>query len=177
MSDVPSRRLATFTGAGYDKGRPLVVQAVWFAVMNVIFMAWWCPARLRPALLRAFGATVGEGVFIRHRVRVLWPWKLTVGNDVWIGEDAWLLNLEPITLGDDVCLSQGAYLCTGSHDWRASDFRYDNAPITVEAGVWVATRATVLRGVTVGRDAVIGAQALVTRDVPAAAIVPAATKH
>lgn len=43
----------------------------------------------------------------------------------------------------------------GSHDWRASDFRSDDAPITFEAGVWVATQATVTRGVTVGRDTVI----------------------
>ena len=113
---VADRSLRTFTGAGYDKGRPVAVQALWFATMNLVFMKWWFPARLRPGLLRAFGATVGERVFIRHRVRVLWPWKLTIGDDCWIGEDAWLLNLEPITLEHDVCLSQGALLRTGSHD-------------------------------------------------------------
>ncbi|WP_418960267.1 WcaF family extracellular polysaccharide biosynthesis acetyltransferase [Streptomyces tritici] len=160
------RNLPAFTLAGYDKGRSKLIQALWFAVMNTLFMAWFCPARLRVALLRAFGATIGEGVLIRHRVRVLWPWKLTVGDHTWIGEGAWLLNLEPVTLGAHVCVSQEALLCTGSHDHRAADFRYRNAPITVEDGAWIAARATVLAGVTVGRHAVVAAGTTLHRDLP-----------
>ncbi|MEU3554500.1 WcaF family extracellular polysaccharide biosynthesis acetyltransferase [Streptomyces fragilis] len=160
------RDLSSFTLAGYDKGRGKLVQALWFAVMNLVFTAWWCPPRLRVALLRAFGATVGERVLIRHRVRVLWPWKLTVGDHTWIGEGAWLLNLEPVTLGRHVCVSQEALLCTGSHDHRAADFRYRNAPITVEDGAWIAARATVLAGATVGRHAVVGAGAVLHQDLP-----------
>jgi putative colanic acid biosynthesis acetyltransferase WcaF len=164
---LPARSLKAFTGEHYDKGRPLVWQAAWFACMNLAFTKWWCPARTRVALLRAFGATIGEGVLIRHRVRVLWPWKLTVGDDCWIGEGVWLLNLEPILLGHDVCLSQEAFLCTGSHDRFSPSFEYDNAPITVNDSAWVGARAMILRGVTVGERAVIGAGAHITRDVQA----------
>lgn len=160
------RDLRTFTLSGYDKGRGIVAQALWFCVLNTLFMAWFCPARLRVALLRAFGARIGEGVLIRHRVRVLWPWKLTVGDHTWIGEGAWLLNLEPVTIGAHVCLSQEALLCTGSHDHRTTDFRYRNAPIRVEDGAWIAARATVLAGVTVGRHAVVSAGTVLARDLP-----------
>ncbi|NDZ78079.1 MULTISPECIES: WcaF family extracellular polysaccharide biosynthesis acetyltransferase [unclassified Streptomyces] len=160
------RNLPAFTLAGYDKGRGRLTQALWFAVLNTVFMAWFCPARLRVALLRAFGATIGEGVLIRHRVRVLWPWKLTVGDHTWIGEGAWLLNLEPVTLGAHVCVSQEALLCTGSHDHRAADFRYRNAPIVVRDGAWIATRATVLAGVTIGAQSVVAAGTVVHRDLP-----------
>lgn len=165
------RSLAGFQGHGYDKGRSIAVQALWFAVLNLVFRKWWCPAGLRVRLLRAFGATIGTGVFIRHDVRVLWPWKLTVGDHCWIGEGAWLLNLEPITLEHDVCLSQDAYLFTGSHDRRSPTFEYDNAPITVRAGAWVAARATVLRGVTVGEGATVAAGTVVSKDVPAGTIL------
>lgn len=164
-TETRKRSLAGFTGAGYDKGRSKAGQAIWFAVMNLVFTKWWCPAALRPRILRAFGATVGEGVFIRHRVRVLWPWKLQIGDYSWIGEDVWLLNLEPITIGSNVCISQAVLLITGSHDRRSPTFEYDNAPITVDDGAWLAVRATVLRGVTIGEGAIIGASALVTRDV------------
>ena len=78
----------------------------------------------------------------------------------------WILNLEPVTLGAHVCLSQEAMLCTGSHDHRAADFRYRNAPITVDDGAWVATRAMVLAGVKVGRCAVVGAGAVLHKDLP-----------
>jgi putative colanic acid biosynthesis acetyltransferase WcaF len=151
------RRLRDFSGAGYDKGRSVLWQAAWFAVMNLVFVKWWLPARLRPVILRAFGARVGERVLIRHRVRVLWPWKLSIGDDCWIGEGAWLLNLEPITIERDVCVSQEAFLCTGSHLHRDPAFEFDNAPIHVGAGAWIAARATVLRGAVVSRGAVIGA--------------------
>ena len=165
------RQLAGFTRAGYEKGRPIWTQALWFACLNLAFYKWWCPRRLRPMILRAFGARVGRNVFIRHRVRVLWPWKLTVGDDVWIGEDVWLLNLEPITIEDNVCLSQGAFLCTGSHDRHSPTLEYDNGPITVRRGAWIAARATILRGVEVGEEAVVGAGVVVARNVPPHATV------
>jgi len=165
------RRLAGFSGAGYDKGRSAVWQAAWLLVNGTVFMRVWFPARMRVRVLRAFGAQIGEGVLIRHRVRIHWPWKLTVGHHSWIGEGTWILNLEPVTIGADVCVSQAVLLCTGSHDRRSETFEFDNAPIAVDDGAWVAARATVLRGVHIGRDAVVGATALVTTNVPAGATV------
>jgi putative colanic acid biosynthesis acetyltransferase WcaF len=112
-------------------------------------------------------------VFIRHRVRVLWPWKLRVGDDSWIGEDVWLLNLEPIDVGRDVCLSQGVFLCAGSHDRHSPSFEYDNGPIVIHDQTWIAAQALVLRGVTVHERCVVGARAVVTKDVPTGVIVSA----
>jgi putative colanic acid biosynthesis acetyltransferase WcaF len=94
-------------------------------------------------------------VLIRHRVRVLWPWKLAVGDDCWIGEGVWLLNLEQITIEDDVCLSQEVFLCTGSHKHKDPAFEFDNAPIHVGAGAWIAARAMVLRGTTIAPRQVV----------------------
>lgn len=177
MTTSTRRRLAGFSGAGYDKGRGPVVQVAWLAVSGLVVTRWWCPLSVRIAILRAFGATIDEGALIRHHVRVHWPWKLVVGQDSWIGENTWLLNLEPITIGRDVCVSQDVLLCTGSHDRRSPTFEFDNAPIVVEDGAWIAARATVLRGVTVGADSVVGACALVARDVPSGTTVlaPVAT--
>jgi putative colanic acid biosynthesis acetyltransferase WcaF len=142
-----------------------MVQAAWFTVHNLFFSKWWLPAALRPLILRIFGADIGHGVFIRHRVRVLWPWKLTVGDNSWIGEDAWILNLEPVRIGHDVCVSQGVFLCTGSHDIASPTFEYDNAPITISDEAWLGAQAMILRGVTVGRGAVIAARSRVSSDV------------
>jgi putative colanic acid biosynthesis acetyltransferase WcaF len=154
---LAERRLRDFTGAGYDKGRSILWQAAWFAVMNLVFMQWWLPSRFRPAILRAFGADVGERVLIRHRVRVQWPWKLSIGDDCWVGEGVWLINLEPITVDHDVCLSQEALLCTGSHQHRDPTFEFDNRPIQIRAGAWVAARAIVLGGADVASGEVVSA--------------------
>ena len=174
---VPQRHLAGFTGAGYDKGRSVIWQAMWMLASGVLTTRWWCPLRLRIAVLRAFGATIGDGVLIRHNVRIHWPWKLSVGDNSWIGEEAWILNLEPVTIGSDVCVSQGVLLCTGSHDRRSPTFEFDNGPITIGDRSWIAARATVLRGVDVGADCTIGAVALVTRSIGAGSTVLAPSSN
>src|SRR5687767_1555381 len=69
QSNTEARSLAGFVGTGYDKGRPRVVQALWFAVQNLLFYQWWLPAAVRPKLLSLFGARIGRNVLIRHRVR------------------------------------------------------------------------------------------------------------
>lgn len=163
--------LADFRGDGYDKGRPVVVQALWFAVLNLVFVKWWCPSKLRVLLLRAFGAEVGRGVLIRHRARVHWPWKLRVGDHVWIGEDVWMMNLEPLEIGSDTCLSQGARLICGSHDRRSPTFEFDNGPIVLGEGVWIAAGATVLRGSVVGDGSVVAAGAVVAGEVAPGTLV------
>ncbi|MFP7834824.1 DapH/DapD/GlmU-related protein [Marisediminicola sp. LYQ134] len=169
--------LGGFTGSGYDKGRGFAWQLAWVIASSLIVERMWSPSTLRVTVLRFFGASIGHGVLIRRHVKVHWPWKLTIGDNVWIGVDAWLLNLEPISLGSDVCISQSALLCTGSHRFDSATFEFDNAPIDVRDGVWIAARATVLRGVTIGSGAVIGATALVTQSVPQGArvLAPRAT--
>jgi putative colanic acid biosynthesis acetyltransferase WcaF len=62
-------------------------------------------------------------------------------------------------------------VCTGSHDRRSPTFEYDNGPIVLEDGVWLCARSTVLRGVTIGANSVVGATSLVSRNVPPNSIV------
>ncbi|OBA30907.1 acetyltransferase [Gordonia sp. 852002-51296_SCH5728562-b] len=163
--------MAGFQGVGYDKGRPVAVQALWFAVSRVIVMAWWCPAKIRVLILRAFGAEIGRNVLIRHGVRVHWPWKLSIGDNTWVGEGAWILNLEPVTIGANCCLSQEALICTGSHDRRSRTLEFDNAPIVLGDSVWIAARAMLLRGVTVGAGSTVAAGAIVFKDLEPGSLV------
>jgi len=165
------RSLAARRSRPYDKGRGFPAQALWAAVSTLIFTRLWCPNRLRCAILRWFGAQVGTGVLIRHRVNVQWPWKLSIGNDSWVAAGVDLYNIDDIVIGSDVCISQYVYLCTGSHDRRSPTFEYDNGPIVIENGVWLCARSTVLRGVTVGANSVVGATSLVSADIPPNSIV------
>jgi putative colanic acid biosynthesis acetyltransferase WcaF len=159
--------LSAFRGDGYEIGRGPLWVVGWIVADRLLVRRVYCPAGLRVAVLRLFGARIGEGVLIRHGVQIHWPWKLSVGDHTWIGVGAWLLNLEPITIGSNVCISQQVLLCTGSHDRRSPTFEFDNGPITIEDCVWLAARSTVLRGVRIGRGSTIGAAALITNDVDA----------
>jgi putative colanic acid biosynthesis acetyltransferase WcaF len=169
--------LAGFRGVGYDKGRPRLTQLLWLIVSRTIVMKWWCPSPVRVQILRVFGAQIGEGTRIRADVKIHWPWKLKVGAGSWIGEEAWILNLEPVAIGSNSCISQGVFICTGSHDRRSPTFEFDNAPITIGDSVWIATRATILRGVHIADGATVGAAALVTRHVTTNGTILAATSR
>lgn len=164
-------RLATYADRGNDRGRGRLWQVAWTLVHGLFFTSWWFPRRLRPPILRLFGAKIGTGVIIRHRVRVTWPWKLVIGDNSWIGEDCWLHTAGHITIGSDVCLSQGVFLCPGDHDHSASDFPVRLGHIRVEDGAWLALQSLVLRDVTIGKGAIVGGRAIAARDVPPGGIV------
>jgi putative colanic acid biosynthesis acetyltransferase WcaF len=161
------RELNKFDSSAYDRGRSKIWQILWFAFSSLVFQKFWFPNRYRSSTLRFFGAEIGKNVFIRHDVRIMWPWKFEVGDNCWLGEGARFINLEKISIGNDVCISQEVMLCTGSHDHRKSDFPYRNKPIKISDGAWVAARATVLPGVSVGAQSVVAAQEVVRTDIPA----------
>jgi putative colanic acid biosynthesis acetyltransferase WcaF len=125
----------------------------------------------RNMLLRLFGAKVGRGVRIFPSVRIIIPWTLTIEDGATIGDAAILYALGPMRIGAAATVSQGAHLCGGSHDFRDPAFTLWRAPLTVEAGAWIAADAFVGPGVTVGRGAVVGARAVAMRDVPPEAVV------
>lgn len=75
-------------------------------------------------------------------------------------------NIEKVSIGYRAVISQGAHLCTGSHDYNHPRFKLIAKPITIQSNVWVAAECFVGPGVTIGREAVIGARAVVTKDIP-----------
>ena len=160
-------RLSEFDNRSFDRGVSRWREAVWILVKTVFFLnslPW--PSPMRVALLRLFGAQVGERVVVRAQVNVSFPWRLTLGDDVWLGEGCVLLTLASVVVESDVCISQGVFLCTGSHDFRKETFDLVTQPITVRRGSWIAAGAFVAAGVQVGEGSLISAGSVVFEDVP-----------
>jgi len=131
------------------------VEAVWVLVVGVFFESWIPGSKWRVSLLRRFGARIGEGVVIKPKVRVKFPWRLIVGDFSWIGEGVWIDNLATVSIGAHCCISQGAYLCTGSHDWDRDSFDLLTRPIEIEDQCWIGAQARVAPGVTCRQGAVL----------------------
>ena len=164
--------LENYSSRDFDRGAPRWREALWIVVKCLFFLnPWPLPSAVRVAMLRAFGARIGERVVIRSRVNVTFPWRLTLGDDVWIGEEALLLTLAPIVIESDVCISQRAFLCTGSHDFRAEDFKLITKPISVRRGSWIAAQAFIGPGVEIGDGSMVAAGSVVTENVPPRVIV------
>jgi putative colanic acid biosynthesis acetyltransferase WcaF len=152
-------RLDTFAATGqqgFTRGRPAFVEALWFIAQWLLVSSFLPGSWHRVLVLRLFGARIGQGVVIKPRFRVKFPWRLDVGDHCWLGEDAWIDNLAQVSIGAHSVVSQSAYLCTGSHDWSRSDFALQCRPIELHEGSWVCARATLAPGTIVGEGTVVG---------------------
>jgi acetyltransferase-like isoleucine patch superfamily enzyme len=81
-----------------------------------------------------------------------------------------------VTLGDDVLLAPEIIFVDSNHNWDRLDVPIKDQgsmspqPIVVEQGAWIGIRAVILPGVRIGQGAIVGAGAVVTRDIPEYAI-------
>jgi putative colanic acid biosynthesis acetyltransferase WcaF len=163
--------LSKTSNRGYAPGRPFVTRALWLIVQGLVFLNPLVTSyRLKAALLRRFGAQVGERLVIKPGVHIKYPWHLSLGDHVWLGERCWIDNFVSVEIGTSVCLSQGSYLCTGNHDWRDPGMGLVVRPIKVEDGAWVGAFARIGPGVRVGPEAIITLGAVLSSDAEPAGI-------
>jgi acetyltransferase-like isoleucine patch superfamily enzyme len=95
--------------------------------------------------------------------------KLEIGDDCFIN-GALLAAYFSIRIGSGVYLAPSAFI-TDSYAFGSSEAALQTAPIWIKDDAWIATKAIILPGVTIGKGAVVGVGALVTADVPDGAIV------
>ncbi len=124
------------------------------------FFVWW-----RIVLLRLFGAKIGKHCAVRNSAKIWQPWNLELGDWVAISEECDIYSADKIHIGDRSTISRGVFLCCASHDVTSPIMELTYAPITIGHDAWVAGRAIVLPGVSIGDGAVVAAGAVVTKDV------------
>jgi putative colanic acid biosynthesis acetyltransferase WcaF len=163
--------LSRYQNPEYHPGRGKAVLVLWYFTNLLFLRSGLVPvSRLLVALLRLFGAQIGEGVVVKPHVSVKYPWRLRVGNHSWIGESVWIDNLTDVRIGSHVCLSQGAMLLTGNHDYKRTSFDLITGGIVLEDGVWIGARALVCPGVRCRSHAVLAVQSVANRELEAYAI-------
>jgi maltose O-acetyltransferase len=116
-------------------------------------------------LLGAFG----PGSNIRPPFRCEYGYQIHVGARVFASFGLVCLDVARVTIGDDVRIGPGVQLLTPTHPLEPGPRRdgwESGAPITVEDNVWLGGAVVVCPGVTIGRDTVVGAGSVVTRDLP-----------
>jgi maltose O-acetyltransferase len=120
---------------------------------------------------RIYGFEIGSGSSILMDVRFSGKGRFHMGDHSIVNGDCLLDNRSQITIGDNVSISLGTVLLTADHDLLSPDFVTRFGEIAIEDYVFIGARAIVLPGVRLGRACVIAAGAVVTKNVPPAAIV------
>lgn len=97
--------------------------------------------------------------------------RLQVGTGSIVGMWSILDARHGITIGAQVNISSEVVIWTAQHDPHSDVFAGTGGPVVIGDHAWIASRATVLPGVTIGRGAVVAAGSVVTKDVPPLSIV------
>ena len=117
--------------------------------------------------MKSFGVSSA----IYRKVDIKSPYRITIGNNTIINKGVLLDGRCSLTIGNNVDIAQDVYIWTEQHDYNSPDYRAVGKPVVINDYVWIASRATILPGVTIGRGAVVACCSVVTKDVPPLAIV------
>ena len=126
------------------------------------------------AQLKEIVGELAENAFICPPLYCTYGRHINLGKDSYINMGATLLDNAPIRIGAHVMIGPNVQIYTAAHALEA-DERIQGTetalPVTIEDKVWIGGGAILLPGVTIGREAIVGAGAVVTKDVPAGARV------
>lgn len=140
-----------------------------------VWNLWGChfpSRRVRRWLLRRILGGFGPGASVLMHVQVLQPDNVFLGARAVVNQHCILDGRDyPVRIGEDVDIAMHTHIWTLQHDPHDDAHGTSGGPVTVADHVWIAARATILPGVTVGRGAVVAAGAVVTHDVPSMSIV------
>src|SRR5258705_7700338 len=120
---------------------------------------------IRQAYLRLFGAKIGKDSSVFRGTTILDIANLRIGDACSIGFRCMLDARGGITIRDNVVLVSDVHIIGGYHDHNDPSFTPILEPCVIGDYVWVASRSTILSGVTIGRGAVVGGCSMVRNDV------------
>ncbi|MDB6111128.1 MAG: acyltransferase, left-handed parallel beta-helix (hexapeptide repeat) family [Pedosphaera sp.] len=96
--------------------------------------------------------------------------EIVIGRDNWFNNNTMLCALSSIRVGDNCRIGQGVFIMDADfHEINPATRNRSEGlvrPVTIGNNVWIGSRTTVLKGVKIGDNSVIGAMSLVTKEVP-----------
>lgn len=127
---------------------------------------------LRWVLYKVFFKKIGYKTRICRRVDVRCPYRIRIGSYSNVNKNSLLDGRGGnLVIGNSVDIAQEVNIWTLEHDYNDPDYIAKGKSVVIEDYVWIASRATILPGVHIGRGAVVATCAVVTKDVPPLAIV------
>jgi len=120
----------------------------------------------RVTILKKKGVFIGRLSVINTKLIEGKMKNLSLGDECFIGKNVYLALHAEIKIGNKVVINDDSKLLTGSHDINSPVWESVSAPIIINDYAWVASNVIILPGVSIGKGAVIGAGAVVTKNVP-----------
>ncbi|ART63403.1 sugar O-acetyltransferase [Kushneria marisflavi] len=170
--DVRSQKQKMLAGEPYLADDPELAHdsAVAKAAMAEFTRGYEHDVAAAHAVLKGLFKVLGNTAHIRPPLFVDYGFNISFGEGSFANFGLVALDVAPITIGQDVQIGPNVQLLAPTHPLDAASRRAKleaGAPIVIEDNVWLGGGAIVLAGITIGENSVIGAGAVVTRDIPA----------
>lgn len=142
-------------------------------LIRVWEMVWtlfvrWLPkpfSRWHILLLKLFGCKIYGRPFIAPSARIYAPWLLEIRHKACLAPRCEVYNPGPVKIEERAVIAQYVYICNGTHDFSVESRPLLVGNITIETDAFVGAKAIVLPGLKVCEGAIVGAGAVVTKDV------------
>jgi acetyltransferase-like isoleucine patch superfamily enzyme len=157
------------------------LQTIWLELVTGFL--WWGVGyiplhHVRRFFYRLAGMQIGQGSTLHMMGRIYDPRHIEIGEDTIIGEKFSLDGRKQLAgstgglkIGSHVDIASEVMIWTSQHDINDPEMRAIEAKVVIEDYVFIGPRAIILPGVSIGKGAIVAAGAVVTKDVPAQAIV------
>lgn len=135
------------------------------------FIMWLPIHPLRRVVLKIVMHKFDMSSSVFRNVDIRSPYRITIGSNSNINRQCVLDGRGCLYIGNNVDIAQQTNIWTEQHDYNSSSFATIRKSVVIEDYVWIASRATILPGVTIHKGAVVAAGSVVTKDVPSFAVV------
>ena len=130
------------------------------------------PEEIRSLFSKLIGKTIDDDFCLFPPFYTDCGKNIKIGKKVFINSGCQFQDQGGITIGDNSLIGPKTVLATLNHGFLPQDrASLDPSPIVIGKGVWIGANVTILPGVTIGDNAIIGAGSVVTKDVPQNTIV------
>lgn len=122
------------------------------------------------ALMHRIFTDMGEGSIVNTPLTAIRPHCVKIGRNVVVMPGCLMMSAGGISIGDGTMIAANVQLISNNHDLYERQV-ITCKPVNIGKNVWIGAGATILPGVTIGDNAVVGAASVVTKDVDADTIV------
>ena len=144
--------------------------------MGKKFLSFLSIHAIRYMLFKRRLKSCGNKVRFSSGIRLFAPKNITIGENVWVGASCVFSGHGGINIGNNVSFGPQVMIWSEKHDFQKPtlipyDSSFIKKEVNIEDNVWLGARSTIVPGVRIGEGAVVGMGSVVTKDVPAGAVV------
>ncbi|HRI19364.1 MAG TPA: acyltransferase [Panacibacter sp.] len=117
------------------------------------------------------GITIGNRPVLADHSELQASGKIQIGNNLGMNRFSRIVAHEKIVIGDNVTIAQFVTILDHDHNYKFENNKlglsgYITSPVSIGSNVWIGDKVTILKGVHIGNNVIIAANALVNDDIP-----------